>query len=68
MVVFAYQMGLDRGKKESEARIKELEFRLKKAIEIADDYAYAAGKWVDPDIDYEEFYSWKEELENETSV
>lgn len=44
-------------------RIKELEFRLKKAIEIADDYAYAAGKWIDPDIDYEEFYSWKEELE-----
>jgi len=67
-VVFAYQMGLDRGKKESEDRIKKLEYRLKKAIEIADDYAYAAGKWIDPDIDYEEFYSWKEELENETSV
>lgn len=43
--------------------IKKLEYRLKKAIEIADDYAYAAGKWIDPDIDYEEFYSWKEELE-----
>ena len=67
-VVFAYQMGLDRGKKESEDRIKKLEYRLKKAIEIADDYAYAAGKWIDPDIDYEEFYSWKEELENETGI
>jgi hypothetical protein len=46
-VVFAYQMGLDRGKKESEERIKELEARLKKAIEIADDYAYEAGKWIE---------------------
>lgn len=61
-LVFAYQMGFDRGKKESEERIKQLESRLKKTIEIADDYAYAAGKWIDPDIDYEEFYSWREEL------
>ena len=42
--------------------IEELEVRLKKAIEIIDDYAYDAGKWIDPDIDYEEFYSWREDL------
>jgi hypothetical protein len=43
-------------------RIKKLEYRLKKAIEIIDDYAYSRGKWDDPDIDYEEFYSWREDL------
>lgn len=44
-------------------RIKELEARLKKAIEIADELAYAHGKWIEEDIDYEEFYSWREDLE-----
>lgn len=44
-----------------EDHIKELETRLKKAIEIADDLAYAHGKWI-ADIDYEEFYSWREDL------
>lgn len=43
--------------------IEKLEYRLKKAIEIADDLAYANGKWIDPEIDYEEFYSWLEELD-----
>ena len=65
MSVFAYGLGLDAGRKESEARIKELESRLKKAIEIIDDYAFARGKWDDPDIDYEEFYSWREDLKGE---
>jgi hypothetical protein len=45
-----------------EIRKKDDESRLKKAIEIIDDYAYAAGKWIDSDIDYEEFYSWREDL------
>lgn len=42
--------------------IEKLESRLKKAIEIADDYAFTAGKWIDSEIDYEEFYSWREDL------
>ena len=41
--------------------INELEARLKKAIEIADELAYAHGKWI-ADIDYEEFDSWREDL------
>ena len=43
------------------SRIEELESRLKKAIEIADELAYAHGKWI-ADIDYEEFDSWREDL------
>jgi len=43
-------------------RIKELESRLKKAIEIIDDYAYAAGNWDDPEISYKELHTWKEDL------
>lgn len=42
-------------------RLREVECRLKKAIEIADELAYAHGKWI-ADIDYEEFYSWREDL------
>lgn len=43
-------------------RLEEVECRLKKAIEIARDLAYAHGKWIEEDIDYEEFYSWREDL------
>lgn len=43
-------------------QLKELEARLKKAIEIADELAYDSGKWI-ADIDYEEFDSWREELD-----
>jgi hypothetical protein len=48
---------------EAADHIEKLEARLKKAIDIVDDYAYTAGKWIDSEIDYEEFYSWREELD-----
>jgi hypothetical protein len=51
--------------KQLESKISLYSERLKKSIDIVDDYAYAVGKWYDPDIDYEEFYSWREELKGE---